>query len=379
MADQVTNYKCPACTGPLHFDSATGKLHCDYCGSSYEVSEIDALYADKNAAAASAAAKEEERRTSDAVKDAVDGWQPETSGAEWGGSESGVKAYNCPSCGAELICGDTTAATSCPYCGNPTVIPASVSGSLKPDAIIPFKLDREQAKDAFRAHLKGKKLLPKLFSEENHLDEIKGLYVPFWLFDASADADITYSGEKIRTWSDVDYNYTETKVFDLRRSGSIEFENVPVDGSEKMDNELMESVEPFDLTQAVDFKTAYLAGYLADRYDVAAKDCVGRANVRMQQSVKDAFIATTGAYSGVAPKSSRIRVSKGHARYVLLPVWVLNTTWNGGKYVFAMNGQTGKFVGNLPCDKSLRRKWHLIYAGIFAAALYLIELLLYFI
>jgi len=285
MADQVTNYKCPACTGPLHFDSATGKLHCDYCGSSYEVSEIEALYADKNAAAASAAAKEEERRTSDAVKDAVDGWQPETSGAEWGGSESGVKAYNCPSCGAELICGDTTAATSCPYCGNPTVIPASVSGSLKPDAIIPFKLDREQAKDAFRAHLKGKKLLPKLFSEENHLDEIKGLYVPFWLFDASADADITYSGEKIRTWSDVDYNYTETKVFDLRRSGSIEFENVPVDGSEKMDNELMESVEPFDLTQAVDFKTAYLAGYLADRYDVAAKDCVGRANVRMQQSV----------------------------------------------------------------------------------------------
>ncbi len=203
------------------------------------------------------------------------------------------------------------------------------------------------------------------------------MYVPFWLFDASADADITYSGEQIRTWSDADYNYTETKVFDLHRSGSLAFDNVPVDGSEKMDNELMESVEPFDVSQAVDFKTAYLAGYLADKYDVAAKDCVGRANVRMQQSVKDVFISTTQGYSGVTPKSSYVHVNKGRARYVLLPVWILNTTWNGEKYVFAMNGQTGKFVGNLPCDKSLKRKWHLIYAGIFAAALYLIELLMY--
>ena len=64
MADQVTNYKCPACTGPMHFDSATGRLQCDYCGSSYEVSEIEALYADKNAAAADAAAKAEEKRAS---------------------------------------------------------------------------------------------------------------------------------------------------------------------------------------------------------------------------------------------------------------------------------------------------------------------------
>lgn len=378
MADQVTNYKCPACTGPMHFDSATGRLQCDYCGSSYEVSEIEALYADKNAAAADAAAKAEEKRASADRKDGgVDGWQLEDTGTEWNDSESGVKAYNCPSCGAELICDDTTAATSCPYCDNPTIIPSSLSGSLKPDAIVPFKLDKEQAKKAFRSHLKGKRLLPRLFSEENHLDEIKGLYVPFWLFDASADADITYTGNQVRTWSDEDYNYTETKEYELRRSGSLDFENVPVDGSEKIDNKLMESVEPFDVAQAVDFKTAYLAGYLADKYDVAAKDCVGRANARMQESVKDTFFSTTSGYSTVIPKSTYIHVNKGRARYMLLPVWVLNTTWRDEKYVFAMNGQTGKFVGNLPCDKSLLRKWYFICAGAFAAALYAIGWLLY--
>ena len=144
----------------MHFDSATGRLQCDYCGSSYEVSEIEALYADKNATAADAAAKAEEKRASANRKDGgVDGWQLEDTGTEWNDSESGVKAYNCPSCGAELICDDTTAATSCPYCDNPTIIPSSLSGSLKPDAIVPFKLDKEQAKKAFRSHLKGKRLL----------------------------------------------------------------------------------------------------------------------------------------------------------------------------------------------------------------------------
>ena len=158
MPEQVTNYKCPACTGPLQFDSATGKLHCEYCGSSYSVAEIEAMYAAKNAAAEQAGAQAAEARESSAQEqgDSVDGWQLSGAGEEWGADAAGMRAYNCPSCGAELICDDTTAATSCPYCDNPTIIPASIAGSLKPELIIPFKLDKQQAKDAFRSHLKGK-------------------------------------------------------------------------------------------------------------------------------------------------------------------------------------------------------------------------------
>lgn len=367
MADQVTNYKCPSCTGPLSFDGASGKLKCEYCGSSYEVSEIETLYTDANTAAAAASAAQEQN---------VDGWSFDSGNEDWRVEADGLKVFNCPSCGAELICDDTTAATSCPYCDNPTIIPASVSGGLKPDCIVPFKLDKEQAKAAFRNHLKGKKLLPKLFSEENHLDEIKGVYVPFWLFDAKADADITYRGSQYESWADAEYNYTATSIFDLERGGSIGFHDVPVDGSEKIADELMESIEPFDLSSAVDFQSAYLAGYFADKYDVAADTCVGRANERMQQSVQDMFLSTTAGFSDVSIRSSRIRVAEGKARYALLPVWILNTTWRDEKYIFAMNGQTGKFVGNLPCDNSLKRKWQLIYTGIFSAALFLIELLL---
>lgn len=369
MAQQVTNYKCPACTGPLHYDGDKDKLICDYCGGEFPVAEIEAMYAADNSAAVEAAQAQQDSAD-------VEGWALDESGTAWG-ADANVKAFNCPSCGAELICDDTTAAASCPYCDNPTVIPASVHGSLKPDLVIPFKYDKQQAKAAFKEHMKGKKLLPRLFSDEAHLDEIKGVYVPFWLYDADADAHVVYSGTRSRTWSDAEFDYVETQYFDLVRSGGIGFENVPVDASEKMDNTLMESIEPYDISQAVDFKTAYLAGYMADRYDVSADSCVDRANTRITQSVKDAFLSTTAGFSSVAPKSTNIRLSRSQAKYALMPVWLLNTTWHDEKYVFAMNGQTGKFVGDLPYDPQLKRKWHFVYSGIIAAALLAVELLMH--
>ena len=107
MATQLTNYQCPACTDPLHFDGASDMLVCDFCGSSYDTAEIEALYAQKEAAAETAA-QNKEAPPPDSV---------------WSENETaGLRSYSCPSCGAELICDETTAATSCPYCGNPTVI-----------------------------------------------------------------------------------------------------------------------------------------------------------------------------------------------------------------------------------------------------------------
>ena len=107
MANQVTNYKCPACTGPLRFDSATGKLQCDFCGSSYEVAEIEKLYAEKDAQSAGAFRQAEEQA-------AADGEWTAASGSDWGADAKKLRVYSCPSCGAELICDETTSATSCP-------------------------------------------------------------------------------------------------------------------------------------------------------------------------------------------------------------------------------------------------------------------------
>ena len=376
MSDKVTNYKCPACTGPMYYDGEKDRLQCDYCGSSFTVNEIEKLLAGKTEAAIEAAEDQQEAAvTTENAEVAFEGEELFTdNGSRWD-LEEGMMAYNCPSCGAELICDETTAAMSCPYCDNPTIVPTSIADALKPDLIIPFKLDKEAAKAALREHMKGKKLLPKVFSNENHIDEVKGVYVPFWLYDTDIRADYVFSGTQVRTWSDKDFTYTETRYYDLERSGNMSFENLPVDASEQMDDQLMESIEPYDVSQAVEFKNAYLAGYFANRYDVSSDANRQRANERVKTSVYDAFKDTTMGYLSTGVKRGEIRIKKSRAKYAFYPVWILNTTWRGNKYVFAMNGQTGKFVGNLPIDKSLRWKWHAIYGLGIAAALFAVGLI----
>ena len=398
---ETVNYQCPACGGPLHFSGETGNLVCDYCDSTFTVKQVEDLYAAKQEKAESKAEKEKQRaqkaegadangtagvaagtaeaaaagaagaagvsdnvvaagaaQAAKAAEEGLDPIQAYLKRSNWNDAESETLATSvCSSCGAELIHDQTTAVAQCPYCGNNTVIPGTMAGTLKPDYVIPFKIDKKAAKEALQRHYRGKKLLPKIFKKENHIDEIKGVYVPFWLFDADADADIRYKATRVRTWSDSDYDYTETSYYSIGRSGDIGFDRVPVDGSSKMPDDLMESIEPFKFEDAVDFKTAYLAGYLADKYDVTAEQSIDRANERIKRSTEDAFASTVEGYHSVTTENSSIRLHNGKAKYALYPVWLLNTTWKGKKYLFAMNGQTGKFVGDLPVDNGLYFKW----------------------
>lgn len=275
-----------------------------------------------------------------------------SAGQQWNDGETdGMQVYTCKSCGGEIVADETTGATHCPYCGNPVVMTGQFSGMLKPDYVIPFKLDKKAAKAALLKHVSSKRFVPKIFKDSNHIDEIKGVYVPFWLFDTDSFADVDFTATRTRSWSDSNYDYLETSYFKVKRSGNVSFLNVPVDGSTKMPDDLMESIEPFNFNEAVDFQTAYLSGYLADKYDVDDRQSIERANERIKKSTEQAFAKTVQGYSSVLVNSSYVRLSNGRVKYALLPVWILNTSCNGENYVFAMNGQTGKLVGDLPADK----------------------------
>ncbi len=340
MADLI-EYKCPSCGGKLEFNSAAQKMKCPFCLSEFD--PADFLNSDDTLS---------EQQELPASPDAENGWTPSET--------EGLHVYQCQSCGGEVIGDETLGASKCPYCDNPVIMTGQFSGGLKPDIVIPFKLDKEAAKKALLQHMEGKPLLPKIFKSENHIDEIKGVYVPVWLFDAQADAAFRYQGKKIRRWTDQQYSYTETSVFSVDRAGTITFQNVPVDGSGKMDNTLMESLEPFDCKAAVPFQTAYLSGYMADRYDVDEQASLPRATERMKQSTRQEFAKTVQGYDAVNTEHEHIELTDAKARYALYPVWLLNTSWNGTKYTFAMNGQTGKFVGNLPSDKG--KAWAIFFA-----------------
>ena len=353
----LEQYKCPCCDGAIEFNSDAQKLKCPYCDSEFD---IDSL-----------------RQTQDQPELPREDMRWDTqSPNQWReGEQEQLRSFQCTSCGGEILTEETTAATMCPYCGNPVVMLPQVTGTLKPDLVIPFQLDKEDAKAALARHLNGKILLPKVFKTENYIDKIQGVYVPFWLFDADAHGDIRFRATRVRHWSDSRYTYTKTSHYRIFRSGSLAFRAVPVDGSAKMADELMESIEPYDLSRAVDFQTAYLAGYLADKYDVQAEACQQRANDRIRTSTVDTFAGTVVGYSSVQPENSAIALKNTHVRYALLPVWLLNTTYRGEKFTFAMNGQTGKFVGNLPMDKTAFWLW---WAGVTAVATALFAALAYF-
>lgn len=356
----IQEYKCPCCGGAIAFDSTIQKMKCPYCDTEFEMETL---------------ASYDNELKSDQTDDMS--WQMASEG-EWREEElSGLRAYVCQSCGGEIACDENTAATSCPFCGNPVVMMGQFSGALKPDFVIPFKVDKKAAKEALKKHYEGKRLLPKVFKDENHIDEVKGVYVPFWLFDTDANVNMRYKATKVRVWSDSQYDYTETKFYAVSRGGQIGFERVPVDGSSKMQDDLMESIEPFDFSEAVDFQTAYLAGYLADKYNVDAKKSIERANERIRNSVESAFYETVKGYATVTKETGSIQLQNGKVTYALFPVWLLSTTWNGQNYLFAMNGQTGKMVGDLPLDKAAYRKSLFGLTGIIGVVLYAILYLIW--
>ena len=358
--ETMQEYKCPCCGGAIAFDSKLQKMKCPYCDTEFDMETLKGY--------------DEELK-----KDHEDKMEwGSSAGSEWQEDEvKGLRSYVCKSCGGEIVGDENMAATSCPFCGNPVVMMEQFAGTLKPDLVIPFKLDKKAAKEGLMKHVSGKPLLPKIFKDQNHIDEIKGIYVPFWLFETDVDAKVRYRATRVHCWSDNKYTYTDTSYFAVNRGGSIGFEHIPVDGSSKMPDDLMESIEPFEFKGAVDFQTAYLAGYLADKYDVTEEESVNRANERVKTSTEQAFASTVTGYSSVVAENSNIQLHGGKAKYALYPVWLLNTTWNGSKYTFAMNGQTGKFAGNLPVDKKAAATWTIVLTGIFTAITYGIAYLIH--
>ena len=338
MGLESVNYQCPACGGPLRYDGGKGKLVCDHCDSEFEVAQIEAMFATAEAKA--------EERAAGASAQTLDG------------------GYVCASCGAQLMTDGTVAVSRCPYCGNQTMQAATFTGDFKPDLVIPFKLDHKAAVAALDEHYKGKILLPREFKTGNHIDEVQGVYVPFWLYDTEAAGSAVFEATRSRTHYEGDDEVIETDHFTVERDGTMSFARVPVDGSTKMPDAHMDAIEPYDYEALVPVSVAYMPGFVANRYDEDAEACRDRAQKRVDSSVEQALRASVEGYDTVSCESCDVEKKWADPVYALMPVWMLGTTWEGQQFLFAMNGQTGRLVGDLPVDKKKRA---LIGLGVFAA------------
>lgn len=343
---KVIEYKCPCCGAGLLFRGDSQQLTCEYCDNSFDLETVRAFNAS------------ESQETFEEFQ-----WDQEPSERWSDAEESRLNVFICPSCGGEIMTEETTAASFCPYCDNPTIMPGRLSGGLKPDAIIPFRMSKEDAKEAFRKLCKGKPLLPGMFTQEQRIEKITGIYVPFWLYDCCGNFDGNYNATRIHTWADANYNYTRTEHFLLKRGARADFQGIPMDGSSKMDNTLMESIEPFDYSQLQNFDMAFLSGYLADKYDVPSDQGKQRVKERVENAFDAQLQSSFLGYSTVVPTSCQLKIDHSKARYALMPVWILNTRYRGKLYTFAMNGQTGRMTGSFPISPQKCALW---FGGIFA-------------
>ena len=369
MSNQVTNYQCPACTGPLHFVGESGMLECDYCASRFSVDEIENYYKEKDAEASE---NFEEVPAADFEETQ---WDESGLNQKWDTDETKMRSYTCPSCAAELVCDEHTAATRCPYCGNPTVIPGQFKNEMKPDYVIPFKLSQDDAVNALKKYYKGKKFLPKEFSSQNQIKEIQGVYVPCWMFNGVAHANITFEATRSMSHRQGDYRVTNTDHFDVHRVGLVPFENIPVDASKRMPDSHMDAIEPFDYSELKTFSNAYLPGYLAEKYSVPLDSCKDRADQRVCNTAVDCMRKDVTGYEACMEKHRNVQLERGKVNYALLPVYLLSTKYKGKDYLFAMNGQTGKLIGDLPVDSG---KYWLTFGSIFAAVTAVVGTILMF-
>lgn len=357
MTDNILDYKCPSCSASLSYDPNTGSLYCASCSTKYSLDEIKALAESENQ-----------------VQSRYD-WDSYTPRDFSDTEKINLASYTCPSCSASVTGDENLGATVCPYCGSATIIKKQFEGSLRPDYVIPFKMDKKAAMQAFEQAAMRAPFLPDEFKSKKKIEEMSGMYVPFWMFDCDCKADMTYSAQRVFTWSDMNYHYTKTDYYRLIRKGDIAFMNLPVDGSNKVDNTYTEALEPYDYSAAVDFDTAYLSGFLADKYDTAVEDCKIRANERIKNSTEAEFMSTTGGFVSVMQRTSSISSYNGKIRYALLPVWFLNLSYKGTVYKYAVNGQTGKTAGVFPvCTKKRNIFFFKTFALTLAIALLLLTI-----
>jgi len=286
--------------------------------------------------------------------------------------ENEATEYHCKNCGAVLITEAQTTATTCSFCGAGVVLGDRLNGSLAPSKVIPFTISKEQAQEAFKKWCKKGLLTPRDFMTADRIKNITGIYVPFWLYDLNGRGEVEATCTRVRTYTSGDWIYTETKWYQVYRKVDLNYNRIPCDASQKMEDHMMDKIEPYDYNNLKDFNLPYLAGYIAEKYDFTDEQMLPRIKERVASYVDSYIHSTIGGYATVSVNRKNINILKRSADYALMPVWMVCYDYRQAEHIFAMNGQTGKIVGKPPLSKAKMAYW---FAGVTAGSFLLMRLL----
>lgn len=340
----VLSYKCPNCGGELIFDPNTQKYKCEYCFTDISQEKLDTLKP----------AQSSEKKTENYDTD------------------SKAVFYQCPSCGAEIVTEETTAATFCYYCHNPVVLSGRVSGEFLPDKIIPFSIDKKKATEKFLEYVHSKKFVPRAFFNKQQIEKISGVYFPYWMVDMDLDGSMQAEARNLRVWRTGDTEYTETKLYRVERAGDIHLEDITKNALKKSNSQLSEGVLPYDVSKVEEFHMGYLSGFLAEKRDIEEKELSVAVRQEADEYGQKILRGTVKGYSSVSVKSCHLNRQKENWDYIMLPVWTVTYKGRDQKtYYYSMNGQNGNVYGELPID--YKKVWGL--GGIISAIVLVLGLI----
>lgn len=355
----VVSYKCINCGGALQFNPEKQKFSCDYCLSDFAEQQLIEYYKDLDRQL-----DEKDDRAYQKEQDAQKEKQ-QAQDKEAEDFEAHAVEYVCPSCGAQVITSDTTAATKCYYCHNNVVIGSRLTGDLKPDMVIPFKISREKAIADFEAMCKKKKFLPHHFFSKQQVEQMTGIYYPYWYVDSEGTASATAKAQKVRAWRAGEYDYKEIKKYNLYRKGDVAVKRLSFPALSKEQEVMLKSVHPYQVNEAVRFSMSYLSGFQAEKRDIEKAQLEGQSAAEIDKHAQQLVKNTMKQYTSVQITSFNRNEKSNIWRYTLLPVWVLSYQFSGQNYLYGINGQTGKTYGKLPVSwKRLGVLWGIIVAAV---------------
>ncbi|MDO4331259.1 MAG: hypothetical protein Q4C58_01045 [Eubacteriales bacterium] len=318
-------YKCQSCGGNVVYDPGLRKMHCPYCdGIGTHLRE------------------------------------------ECRGMEV------CQNCGAPVDAGDYRSAVKCEYCGHYNIFEERIEKEYQPRFILPFRLGKKDAVEKIMKKCGSRLFMPETFLSEASLEKMEGSYVPFWLYDMTADCRYNGTGTKKRVWVSGDTEYTETSYYQVIREMEADFEKLPVDASIAMNDKIMDLMEPYQYEELTDFNPEYMSGFLAEVYNQPAEELGDRANEKVRADAKVMLHRTMNEYATLTPLEGNIYLKNRVEDYALLPVWWYRYRYRDKDYDFFVNGQTGKVVGKMPLS-GLRA---LAYSGTFFACVTTILMLI---
>lgn len=342
--------KCPKCDGALEYNPAYDKMECPYCGSTFSTHEVMAHQRLQDNAVKMTAPSATIGNVS-----GVEGMDSQMQ-SQMSSADAGMQAmsgdvtqqtmecniYTCTACGAELAVNGVEASTFCAYCGQPTIVFSRVSQELMPKWILPFRIQKDQAVNGIRERLNKGFFVPKEI-KNFEVEKVRGIYVPYFLFDA-----YYYDWQRLR--GEVGSGKNKVTKFFIREA-ECEFKRVTCDASIQLNDESSQRLEPFDLRLLKPFEAGYLSGFYADRYDLSDKQLTGVAVGRIK-SMFDEEIRKSISASSIRIVENRPKFQIRNTEYALLPAWFLTFRYKNEPYTMLVNGQTGKVVGAVPFDKA---------------------------